>query len=245
MSTSLWPPDAKYRQKADTLIVVCAERAVICIVAVGGDEYILRRCGMSHGHHHRRMPEIRSVERQLDQIAGVQIRQFAGAGSRPCGLLFPCQKIVKIRHTGPGRGLLVGVNIIPAEGRRKIHDAASYVNALGGKVGTVAPKIFVVIKGGVPALGPTVSIQYGGPPVIERKVHRRTPPFLSSLCGSLKSVRGYPRTLSFIHLMTISAVLFVIRVQQGSSHTQSAAQSFRPKVSKYRPSSFAAFSAAS
>ena len=139
MSTHLWVPDAENLQKANILIRIGTEGPVIRIVAVGGHQHVFRRHRPTHRHYHRRMAEVFSVKRELDQVAGAQIPQFAGMGRRAFGFFLPDEEVIEVGHAGPRRGLLVRVDIVPTEGGCEVHHAAAGVNALGGEVGAVAP----------------------------------------------------------------------------------------------------------
>lgn len=48
------------------------------------------------------------------------------------------KKIVQILHAGPGRRLVVGIDIVPAVDRRIVHHTGAGVDALRREVGAVA-----------------------------------------------------------------------------------------------------------
>ena len=77
---------------------------------------------------------------------------------RANGNLFSGQIIVQVLHTCPCRRFAVGIDIVPAEIRRKVHNPAARKQALGGKVCTVSSDLFVVIEPRISAISPCVRI---------------------------------------------------------------------------------------
>ena len=118
------------------------------------------------------MLELLAVEAQLHQVPGLQVLQGAGLGHRPYGGRLPGHEIPEIGHPGPGGGLLVGVDVVPAEIRGEVHHTAAGEHTLRREVGAVSPHVLVVVKGRVPAIGPLVGIQHGGTAVVVcKKAH--------------------------------------------------------------------------
>ena len=73
-------------------------------------------------------------------VPGLKLGKLRLTRNRPSGVI--CfQKIAKVARSAPGGGAVLQIIVVPAEGRRGVHDAAAGKEALGDKIGAVAAKL--------------------------------------------------------------------------------------------------------
>lgn len=148
--------------------LVTAQRPVVRVIGMSGDQRILQRGPTAHGHDDGRVAPNALPELELDEIPRLQFGQVKDLhpyrtwpGRRQSG-----QKVIKIRHSRPRGGFLVGVDVVPAKGGRVVHHAYPRVEALGGEIGAVAAQVFIVVVGRIPTIGPPVGVGHRSGPVI-------------------------------------------------------------------------------
>lgn len=126
-------------KKACMHIIICRERPIISIVAMGGDEYVFRaaRCGCLD--YYESMPKNVVRKRQLNQISGHELINLAYACYRTYGVRRSCKKLIEIRDTCPCGGFAVCIYVVPAKCGQIVHDTSARAYALGSKVCAVTP----------------------------------------------------------------------------------------------------------
>ena len=177
-------------EKADVPVVVGAQRPVVRVVAVGGDEHVggLKGRLAEQVHHNRRVVPVFPVKGELHHVAGQQLFDRCRLGHGPHALRRPRHKVVKIRHPRPGGGLVVGANVVPPQVLGVVHHPAARVDALGGKIGAVPADVLVVIKCRISAVSPPPGVLHRRRPVVREQsglqiVHREIPPSAQCMRG--------------------------------------------------------------
>ena len=169
-------------QEADLLKIIGAQRPPVGVIGVGGNQGVLQSGWTPDLHHHRSMSKYILIEAELDKVTRLQLTQRGRnpKGSRARRLTG--DKVKKILHTGPGRGLVVGIPVKPAVDWVEVHHARSGVQALGGKIGTVAADLLVVIEIRISSVGPLMGIGHSGTAVIGYPFQHSALPFPHILC---------------------------------------------------------------
>lgn len=83
---------------------------------------------------------------------------------------FPCkraggrraarEKIIEILHARPRGRFVVGIDVVPAKGRRVVHHTRTCIDALGRKIRAVAADAFVIIIARIAPVRPDVRIAH-------------------------------------------------------------------------------------
>ena len=144
---------------------------------------------------------------QLDKIPRLHLRNVGidavGAGAR-----IAQEEVVKVLHTGPGRGAILQAAVVPAEDRGIVHDAAAGVQALAGEVGAVAAQLLKIIIGRISVVGPSVGVGDGCRAIIIedfiRRGQGRPPPkngFNPSICGKTVGITVKLKTLQILYFL--------------------------------------------
>ena len=123
------------------------------------------------------MVEIGADGGQLNEIARFHLADIGVKAERSHALIAR-EKIVKIRNAGPGRRTVVGIAVIPAVDRGKVHNAAAGVKTLAGKIGAVAADLLKIVIGRIAEVGPFVGVGHGGIAVIGQKLGQGRTPLL-------------------------------------------------------------------
>ena len=94
-------------------------------------------------------------------LPGGGTRRGAGAG----------EVVVEIGNARPRGRFSVGVDIVPAERGRKVHDVRAGIEALAGEVGAVAAEGFVVVIARIAPKRPAVGIAHRRVCVVGKQGH--------------------------------------------------------------------------
>ena len=80
---------------------------------------------------------------------------------------------MEICDTCPGGSFIIGVDVVPAVGRRIVHDTTASINALRGEVRTVSADFLIIVKGRIAAISPYVGISNYCRPIVWDKSQQR------------------------------------------------------------------------
>ena len=167
----------------DGTILVSAQQPIICIVAVRCHPDPSRRHGIAYCHNNRRMLILDPIKRQLQYIAGFNLRHGHILPHRSHGDSISCQIIKQVRYSRPRRRFFISIDVIPSENRREIHNTAAGIDTLRRKIGAVPADTFIIVKLWIAGICPSVGIGYRSAPVVRIKCQNDIATFLSiSLC---------------------------------------------------------------
>ena len=159
-------------------VLVAVQRPIVGVIGVGRDEDIVRPGHGPHGNHHRRvgkyLPAV--LKPELDEVAGAQEIHVHLDAHRAVGGLGPGHEVPEKLHPRPGWRTVGGVDIVPAEFRREVHDPGAGIQALGRKVGAVPADLTEIIEGRVAGVGPFVGISHRRPAVIREQLDHAASP---------------------------------------------------------------------
>lgn len=159
-------------------VLIAVQRPVVGVVGVGGDEDIVRPGHGPYGNHHRRVGEYlpAALKPELDKITRTQEIHVHLDAHRPVGGLGPGHEVPEKLHSRPGRRTVGGVDIVPAEVRREVHNPAAGVQALGREIGAVPADLAEIIEGWVAGIGPFVGIGHRRPAIIWKQLDHAASP---------------------------------------------------------------------
>ncbi len=84
------------------------------------------------------------------------ITMTANAGGRRAAR----EKIIEILHARPRGRFVVGIDVVPAKGRRVVHHTRTGIDALGRKIRAVAADAFVVVIARIAPVRPDMRIAH-------------------------------------------------------------------------------------
>ncbi|MPM35532.1 hypothetical protein SDC9_82125 [bioreactor metagenome] len=147
-------------ERSETLVSIAAQGTIVGIEGVGGNQDVVWCGRTSNRYNDRGVLKDDPIKGELNDIAKLGFGKCGFDGNRPHRTVMG-KKPVEILHAGPGRCATGGTIVIPPECGGWVHNTASGMNALGGKIRTVASDSVEVIVIGIAPEGPFVGILHG------------------------------------------------------------------------------------
>lgn len=110
-------------------IIIGIQIALKSVVVMGADIIIAHTADGLYHRKHKGMVKVAVPVAELNNIPRQKPfkRYICGIGS---DAVICCHEVIEIFHSRPGGGFIAAAYVVPAEGRRIVHNAAAGIHAL-------------------------------------------------------------------------------------------------------------------